>query len=108
MFSNVVYVDGNEIFCRVLRSKTVFSEVNSGRNNLFRKLYLRLLNEHLIVFKCYFGTPIIRFGPLIGTLVSLEKRTYRFEVICGGTTFSEKCFNFRLSHRTLYCYQRWL
>ena len=51
MFSNVVYVDGNEIFCRVLRSKTVFSEVNSGRNNLFRKLYLRLLNEQLIVFK---------------------------------------------------------
>ena len=39
MFSNVVYVDGNEISCRVLRSKTVFSEVNSGTNNLFRKMY---------------------------------------------------------------------
>ena len=52
MFSNVVYVDGNEIFRRVLRSKTVFSEVNSGRNNLLRKnLYLILLEERLIVFK---------------------------------------------------------
>ena len=52
MFSNVVYVDGNEIFCRVLRSKTVFSGVNSRGNNLFRKnLYLILLEERLIVFK---------------------------------------------------------
>ena len=52
MFSNVVYVDGNEIFCRVLPSKTVFSEVNSGRNNLFRKnLYLIFFEERLIVFK---------------------------------------------------------
>ena len=34
----------------------------------------------------YFGTP----GPLIGTLVSLEKRRFRLEVICGGTTFAEK------------------
>ena len=52
MFSNVVYVDGNEIFRRVLQSKTVFSEVNSGRNNLFRKnLYLILLDERLILFK---------------------------------------------------------
>ena len=52
MFSNVVYVDGNEIFCLVLRSKTVFSEVKSGRNNLFRKnLYLILLEKRLIVFK---------------------------------------------------------
>ena len=52
MFSNVVYVDGNEIFCRILRRKTVFSEVKSGRNNLLRKnLYLILLEERLIVFK---------------------------------------------------------
>ena len=52
MFSNVVYVHGHEIFCRVLRTKTVFSEVNSGRNKLFRKnLYLILLEERLIVFK---------------------------------------------------------
>ena len=52
MYSNVVYVHGHEIFCQVLRSKTVFSEVNSGRNNRFRKkLYLILLNERLIVFK---------------------------------------------------------
>ena len=33
-----------------------------------------------------FGTT----GPLIGTLVSLEKRRYRFGVICGGTTFFQK------------------
>ena len=52
MFSNVVYVQGLAIFCRVLRCKTVFSEVNSGRNNLFNKnLYLILLEERLIVFK---------------------------------------------------------
>ena len=52
MFSNVVYVDGNEIFCRILRCKTVFSEVKSRRNNLFRKnLYLILLEERLFVFK---------------------------------------------------------
>ena len=52
MFSNVVYVDGNEISCRILRSKTVFSEVNSGRNNLFRKnLYLIFFEERLTVFK---------------------------------------------------------
>ena len=50
-----------------------------------------------------FGTP----GPLIGTLVSLEKRRYRFEVICGGTTFAES-FVFRLRHRMLYCFQGWL
>ena len=37
MFSNVVYIHGHEIFifCWVLRSRTVFSEVNLGRNNLF-------------------------------------------------------------------------
>ena len=52
----------------------------------------------------YFGTP----GPLIGTLVSLEKRIYRFELICGGTTFAEKSFVFRISHRILYCFQGWL
>ena len=52
MFSNVVYVHAHEFFCRVLRSKTVFSQVNSGRNNLFRrKLYLIMLNERSIVFK---------------------------------------------------------
>ena len=52
MFSNRVYVHGHEIFCRVLRSKTVFSEVNSGRNIFFRKkMYPILLNERLIVFK---------------------------------------------------------
>ena len=52
----------------------------------------------------YCGTP----GPLIGTLVSLEKRRYRFEAICGVTTFAEKSFVFRLSHRILYCFQVWL
>ena len=52
MFPNVVYVHGLDIFCRDLRSKTVFSQVNSGRNSLFRKkLYLILLNERLNVFK---------------------------------------------------------
>ena len=52
MFSNVVCIHGHEIFCRVLRSKTVFSRVNSGRNNLFRKkMFLIMLNERLIVFK---------------------------------------------------------
>ena len=34
----------------------------------------------------YFGNP----GPLIGTLVILEKRRCRFELISGGTTFAEK------------------
>ena len=45
MFSNVVYVHGHETFCRVVRSKTVFSEMNSERNNFLRnKLYLIMLN----------------------------------------------------------------
>ena len=39
----------------------------------------------------YFGTP----RPLIGTLVSLEKRRYRFEAISGGTTFAKKKFCFQ-------------
>ena len=37
----------------------------------------------------YFGTP----GPLIGTLVILEKRRCRFELISGGTTFAEVLFS---------------
>ena len=110
MFSNVVYVHGNEIFRRVLWSKTVFYEVNSGRNNLFRKK--RVFDIARRTFNCfqiwYFGTPIIGFGPLVGTLANLEKRRYRFELIFGGPSFSEKSFVFRLSHRTLYCFKRWL
>ena len=34
----------------------------------------------------YFGTS----GPLFGTLVSLEKRRYRLDVICGGTNLQKK------------------
>ena len=52
----------------------------------------------------YFGT----HGPLIGTLVSLEKRKYRLEVICAGTTYAERSFVFRLSHRILNCFHAWL
>ena len=104
MFSSVVYVHGHEIFCRVLRSKTVFSEANSGKSNLFRKKILSDIAQW--TFNCfqtwYFGTP----GPIIGTWVSLEKRRYPFEKIFGGTIFSEKKFCFQTFSPKLVLFSR--
>ena len=82
-------------FCQSVRSKTVFSEMYSGRNNLFRKkLYLTLLSERLIVSKKrLFGT----LRPLFRTLVNLDKREYRFRRDLRRNNFFRKMF----------CFQTW-
>ena len=91
MFSSVVYLHGHEVFCRVVRKKTVFSEVISRRNNLFvSKLFLIKLNVWFVFKYGILAQPYFDSDQYSEFLVSLEKRRYRFEAICGGRTFQKK------------------
>ena len=93
-----------KFFCQILRSKTVLSEMTSGRHNFFKnKLISTLFSERLLVFEnCGVLAHSVHYAEL--WLVYRNANTV-FEVICGQTTFSERSFVFRRDQRTLYCFQ---
>ena len=74
MFSNVVYVHGHEIFVKFCEVKPSFPKwIREG--TFLKKIVFDIAQWTFNCFQIwYFGTPIIGFGPLIRTVVSLEKR----------------------------------